>query len=421
MIKLFKTTEDLGILLQTNGDVVLRPSKAVVNCSENGEFFLDLEVSADLLNDLVYGYQIVADYLGDYEIFRVGAVTATRDKLKVKCPHITYDADYMFWYDDPDIGATPPRVIGDRTLLDVDDLNKVLKFIYTPNTTVGKRTIAFGRKRRLDLDQTAYPVTAQDIIVPNGCSLSEMTASLLKTYGGYLYRHHYDYKIIPDRITNDTQELISYGRNLKSISRQEVDSKYATGILAVGDSKELTGSSGGIMPYGDADAFMARRVSFDQKNIIADKYGTQYQYKSALGNDLDAKANKYLSDNASLKLSYNIKALIDQVSGLWDVVMVRDSKLGVDIDATVISYQYDLLLETFNEVVFGNYSNSMTGYNSKISDEINGVRREIPLKSYPIGTIITWTSGLVASPNAVNSGYEGYWTSLGNNTWQRVV
>jgi len=420
MIKLFKTTENLGNLLETNGDVVLRPSKAVVHQAENSDFYLELEVPIDYLDDLVYGYQIVADYLGDYEIFRVGAVTATRDKLKVKCPHITYDADYRFWYDGVPAGSAPPRRLGDRNVT-VDDLNKILDFIYTGVISETVPTVCFGRKRRLDLDLTAYPVTSQTITVPNGCSLSEMASSLLKTYGGYLYRHHYDYKLIPDRITNDTQELISYGKNLKSISRQEVDSKYATGILAIGDSKELTFSYGGIVPCGDEDAFMARRVTFDQKNIIPENYNTSSSYMSALQDDLDAKGAKYLSDNSSLKLSYNIKALVEEVTGLWDVVMIRDSKLGVDIDATVISFQYDLLLETFNEVVFGNYSNSMSGYNSKISDEINEVRREIPLKSYPIGTIITWTNSLVSSPNKVNSGYEGYWISLGNNTWQRVV
>ena len=422
MIKLFKTTEDLGDLLETNGDIVLRPSKAVVSQSENGEFFLDLEVSADLIDDLVYGYQIVADYLDDYEIFRVGAVTATRDKLKVKCPHITYDADYMFWYDKMPEGSAPPRQLGDRAVY-VDDLNKILDFIYTGVSSEYDGTVCFGRKRRLDLDLTNYPVSEQYVVVPNGCSLTEMVNSLLKTYGGYLYRYHYYYTIVPDRPTNFNTKnvLIAYGKNLKSLSRQQVDSTYATGILGVGESSNLSLSSGGIRAYGDTDAFMARRVKFDQKNVLAENYNTQYQYQTALGNDLDAKANQYLTDNSSMKYNYNVKALVDDISGLWDTVLIRDSKLGIDIEARVISLQYDLLLKTFNEVVFGNYSNSMTGYNSKISDEINGVRRDIPLKSYPIGTIITWTSGLVSSPNDTNSGYEGYWTSLGSNTWQRVI
>lgn len=423
MIKLFKTTADLTDVLTTNGDLVLKPIKAVIHQTENSEFYLELETTLDYLNDFVYGYQIVADYLGDYEIFRIGAVTATRDKLKVKCPHITYDTDFMFWYDDPYIpGEMPPRAIGDRSIY-VTDLNKVLDFIYTGVSTVGASTVCFGRKRRIDLDLTAYPISEQHITITNGCSLTEMMNTLLKQYGGYVYRHHYDYKIIPDRITNDTQELIIYGSNLKSISRQEVDSDYATGILAVGQSTDLNSAStsGGIMPCGDADAFMARRVKFDQSNIQSSSYGTQYAYQHALEDDLNAKATNYLTENASLKLSYNVKAIVEHVTGLWDNVMIRDFKLGVDVDATVISFQYDLLLKTFNEVVFGNYSKTMSGYNAKINDRIDTVWKDIPTKSYPIGTIITWTGGLVTNPNNANSGFEGYWVSLGNNTWQRVV
>lgn len=421
MIKVFKTTDDLTASdLQSNGDVVLQPSKAVVSKSENGEFFLELEVPLKNRSALGYGYQIVADYLGDYEIFRVGAVTYSNGKSKVKCPHITYDTDYMFWYDDPDIpGGMAPRVIGDR-VINVGDLNDALDFIYTPVQTPGIATVAFGRKRRIDLDVTAYPVTSQDILIPNGCSITEMADSLIKTYGGYICRNKYQFKIVPDRITRSTQEMISYGSNLKSFTAIDVDSGIAHGILAVGTPR-YDSEPTGLKAYGDTDAFMARRVKFDQKNILSEDYNTQYTYIAALGDDLNDKANKYLVKNANMKVNYEIKALTSGVTDLWDNVIVKDPRYDMDIDATVISFQYDLLLKEFKDITFGNYSSSMLGYNSRINSQINDVRREIPLKSYPIGTVITWTNSLIASPNAANSGFEGYWTSLGNNTWQRVI
>ena len=79
MIKLFKTTANLSVSeISSNGDLVIVPMKAVIHQAENSDFYLELETSLDYLNDFVYGYQIIADYFGTYEIFRVGTVTATR-------------------------------------------------------------------------------------------------------------------------------------------------------------------------------------------------------------------------------------------------------------------------------------------------------------------------------------------------------
>lgn len=421
MIRLFKQNTDLDAYdIQTNGSIVIKPLKAVVHQAENGEFYLELETSFDYYEELSYGYQLVVDYLGDYEIFRVGAVTATRTKLSVKCPHITYDTDFRFWYDDWRIpGTMPPRVIGDR-VIDVTDLNQCLDFIYSGVQTEGNATVCFGRKRRIDLDLTAYPVSQTSISITNGCSMSEMANTLIKDFGGFIYRKKYSFKVIPDRITNDTNGVIRYGDNLKSLSVSRIDSDYAEGILAIGNGTDLSNSSGALTPYGDEDGFMARRVKFDQSNILAEKYATQYAYRAALKSDLDARATAYLSENGVQKRSYNVTALIDSVTKLWDQVQIKDSKLGVNIKATVIAFEYDLILETFNQITFGNYTNSMTGYNAKLNAEIYSVRKDIPLKSYPIGSVITWTNSLVDSPNKVNSGFEGYWTSLGNDQWQRI-
>lgn len=412
MIKLFKTTANLSVSeISSNGDLVIVPMKAVIHQAENSDFYLELETSLDYLNDFVYGYQIIADYFGTYEIFRVGTVTATRQRLKIKCPHITFDTDFMFWYDDPEIpGELPPREIGDRELY-INDLNKALDFIYTPDTVPGEATIAFGRKRRIDLDTTAYPVSIRTVKITNGCSISEMANTLIKTYGGFIYRKKYAYKIIPQRITTQTQEVIEYGKNLTEISREEIDSEYATGILAIGTKKEVT-------PFGNADAFMARRVNFDQGNILADSYETQYGYSAALDSDLSAKASTYLSNNSSLKLNYTVKALIEDIKGIWDQVVVKDSKLGINITATVISFQYDLITEHFNEVIFGNYSESMSGYNQKMTDQFNKIRSDIPLRAFPVGTTVYYNNDLGVTPN---NELQGYWTEISSGVWKRVV
>lgn len=419
MVILFKKTTDLGDEKYTNGDLVIKPFKAVVHQSENGEFYLELETSFDYVNDLVYGYQLVVRYLGDFEIFRVGAVTATRSRLSVKCPHITYDTDFRFWYDDWRIpGTMPPRVIGDRQI-GITDLNQCLDFIYSGVQTEGNATVCFGRKRYIELDTTAYPVTSQTINIPNGCSVSEMANTLIKDFGGYIYRKKYSFKVIPDRILNSTAEVIRYGDNLRSISRSEIDSEYATGILVTGNGTDLINSSGAITPYGDVDAFMARRVKFEQGNILASRYVSKSAYESALKNDLDARAADYLSDNATLKLNYNVTALIKNVTKLWDQVQIIDTKLGVNVTATVIAFEYDVMMNVFNQITFGNYGHSMTGYNAKLNGEINSVRREIPLKSYPIGTTITWSNSPASSPNESNSGFEGYWVNNNNGTFTR--
>lgn len=409
MIKLFKTIENLGNI-NNNGDVVIDPIKAVIHESENSDFYLELETTIDYLNDFVYGYQLVVDYLGDYEIFRVGAVTATREKLKVKCPHITYDTQYMFWYDalDPD-GSLPPRILGDR-VIEITDLNQALDWMIVHPSDPNEYKVEFGRKRRIDRVTNAYPVTRQDIRIKNGCSVYELAFELIKKFGGFLARNHYTFKLIPTRATTDNGETIEYGKNLKEMSREELDSDLTGGLIT------LTTEDEQYAYYGDVDAFMARRKEF-KPTVIAENYSTEYAYRAAANADIAAQANKYLSDNTHLKLNYTVKARVDDVRGLWDQVKIRDSKLGIDITATVISFQYDLILKKFNEVVFGNYANSIQGYNKKIGSELMTMQEFMPLRVYPIGTVIVCDH----DPNETRGGLAGYWESLGSDTYRRVV
>ena len=79
MIKLFKSTDKV---FNSNGDKILKPLKAKVREEDNGEFYLDLEIGLEALDDVQERAILVAPTPRGEQAFRITNVTKTRTKLK---------------------------------------------------------------------------------------------------------------------------------------------------------------------------------------------------------------------------------------------------------------------------------------------------------------------------------------------------
>ena len=89
MLKIFQT---LDKIYTTNGDKILKTTKAVVHKEDNGAFYLSVEAPLDYIDYLVSGNIIVANTPQGEQAFRITNVEKTRSKIRIKANHVFYDS-----------------------------------------------------------------------------------------------------------------------------------------------------------------------------------------------------------------------------------------------------------------------------------------------------------------------------------------
>ena len=84
--------------------------------------------------------------------------------------------------------------------------------------------------------------------------------------------------------------------------------------------------------------------------------------------DLTAQATKYLNQNCVPRVNYNLKANLEKITDIGDVVEVIDDRLGVHILTNVIGYEYDCISGQYTSVEFGNFTETLSDLTDVIAD-----------------------------------------------------
>lgn len=339
----------------SNGDIVIQPFKALVHKVDNGDFYLDFECSPDFLDYVVSNNIIVAPTPQGEQAFRIGNVSNTRRKITAKIPHIYYDANNYLIADS--------NVVNKNCNDALDHLN---------NAT----------------DNTSPFTTLSDIQSINSfrCvrkSLAEAFNTVLERWGGHLVRDNWNVSIM-NEIGQDNGVTIQYKKNLKEITVDYDWSQVVTKLMPVGKDGLLLEDlyvSSDIqyeIPY-------TKTVSFEQdisEDDFKDEDGhlNEEAYHQALLDDLRVQAQAYVDANCIPKVNYTLKANMDKITDVGDIVEVIDERLGINIMTHVLSYTYDCILGKYTEIEFGNAQpqlsnlmNSMASTMDKAIEENNQV------------------------------------------------
>jgi hypothetical protein len=335
-------------------------------------------------------------------------ITVNMHSVSAKCMHVSYDLFYRiipFYYD------------GDHDHL-CDSFYEVL---YAANDNIHA------------LGHNDFTVRDYDPGVPNfeeatfnfdGKSVGQVIFDMLDAYGGYLYRWKTTFGIAPTRdwLVEDRDFTIRYGKNLKGITKEENWEDVATQLQAIGKdglNRMYINSIPGV-------TFAYNKVVEFQQNVNPNQYNSDSAYEDALVADLDAQALKYLQENFAPKLNYTVDARIGEFDGVPEItdlenkVVIIDEHLGIDVEAYVIGFDYDLIGKKFLTVEFGNYTNSMKGYNHKVNQRIGNLKKDVSLIAHPIGSY--FFTNLTDTPNKL--GIDGYWqyveTVGSEKAWKRV-
>lgn len=347
MIKLFGATDNL---FSSNGNKTIIPLKAKVHKEDNKAFYLDLETDLSYIDDIVAGNIIVAPTPQGEQAFRISSATATKNKLSAKCYHVFFDSKNYLIED---------SYVVDKNCNDaLDHLNSSTSDL-SPFTTLSDVN-----------DTNSYRCVRK--------SLYEAINVLLDRWGGHLVRDNFTIKIMTS-IGQDNGVTVRYAKNLKNITCETNWDDVVTRLLPVGKGGILLNAlddSADIYVESDIqyDIPFTKTVSFEQdinEEDYTDDNGDldEEAYTQALINDLHNQAINYVNTNDIPKVNYTLKANLEKITDIGDIVEVIDERLKINIITNVISFVYDCILGKYTEIEFGNFTQKLSGLINSITTQ----------------------------------------------------
>lgn len=373
MIKVFQASDTT---FSSNGDKVLQPLKAVIYKEDNGDYYLDLEVSIKdaewIVNDNIIRADVPAAW-GGAQNFRVYNPYKKKDRITCRCKHVYFDAGkYLI----------PDSYVVDKNCNDaLDHLNTGCE-TPTPFTT-------FSNISKIG----SYRCVRKSFL--------EAISEVINRWGGHLVRDNYSISV-KSNIGADNGVVVAYGKNITDITAEEDWSSVTTKIMPVGKDGLLLPE---IYLYADVtySTPYTRAVTFSQ-DIEKDDGESDEDYNGRLITDLRTQAQAFIDENQYPKINYSVKADISKITDVGDTIEVKHEPLGINVITHVISVKWDCIQERFTEVNFGNFAN-------KLSNLIGSVSQE---SSDKVITGITDTV-IPQVQDKLNTAYDRIWNALQNS------
>ena len=350
MIKLFKSTDKI---FNSNGDKIIKSYRAKVHKEDNGDFYLELECPLVYVDDIVEDAVLVVDLPQGEQAFRVTNVSKTKSKITTKCWHVFYDSKNYLIKD---------SYIVDKNCADaMEHLNLATEPASQFTTFSDITTIGSYRCVRK--------------------SLFEALEVVRERWGGHLVRDNFSIGLNKN-IGTDTGVVIRYRKNLKEISCEENWDDVVTKLLPVGKdgillneldpdrSVYLSSAQSYSVPY-------TKTISFSQDSIneedFKDEDGNtdEVTYKTALVEDLELQGIKYLEENCKPKITYTLRADLENITDIGDTIEVIHEPLNINLTAEVISFDYDCILKKYTEITFGNFQKTLSSLLADVNDQTN--------------------------------------------------
>lgn len=373
MIKVFQASDTT---FSSNGDKVLQPLKAVIYKEDNGDYYLDLEVSIKdaewIVNDNIIRSDVPAAW-GGAQNFRVYNPYKKKDRITCRCKHVYFDAGkYLI----------PDSYVVDKNCNDaLDHLNTGCESP-TPFTT-------FSNISKIG----SYRCVRKSFL--------EAISEVINRWGGHLVRDNYSISV-KSNIGADNGVVVAYGKNITDITAEEDWSSVTTKIMPVGKDGLLLPE---IYLYADVtySTPYTRAVTFSQ-DLEKEEGESDEDYNGRLITDLRTQAQAFIDENQYPKINYSVKADISKITDVGDTIEVKHEPLGINVITHVISVKWDCIQERFTEVNFGNFAN-------KLSDLIGSVSQE---SSDKVITGITDTV-IPQVQDKLNTAYDRIWNALQNS------
>lgn len=348
MIRIFGQTDKL---YTSNGDIVIQPFKAKIHKEDNGDYYLDLECGLEYADYITQGRIVVAPDPAGAQAFRIDNPEKLMHKIKARAWHVYYDSENY--------------LISDSYVVD-KNCNDALDHLNNATEPASEFT-------------TISDVTSINSFRCVRKSLREAVETVCERWGGHIVRNNFNIAI-RQNIGVDNGVTVRYGKNLKDIVVTEGWDKVVTKLMPVGrdgiklPEVYLIADTSYPIPYTKVVSFEQDINEEDYKN--ADGTTDTAAYEAALIDDLRLQAQKYIEVNQYPQINYTLKGNLEKITDIGDKVEVIDERLCVDLVTSVISFDYDCILEKYTEVSFGNFKKKLSGYSGAISAGVSTAIKE---------------------------------------------
>ena len=340
MLKLFGITDKL---YGNNGDKIIIPTYQHITKQDNGDYYLEIETPLDYVDDLTSNRILVSNTPSGEQAFRITDIEKRQHKLKIKAWHISYDSQNYIIQDSYVVGKD-----GNAAINHLNDATDITSPFSVSSDILATNSYRCVRK-----------------------SLYEAWVDMLERWGGHLVRNNYNVAINSE-IGQDNGVVVRYAKNLKDITASYDWTMVATKLLPVGYDGLLLPEVyvNGLEQY---DIPYTKVVHFNQDDILPENYLDEngeedpVAYQDALIEDLRTQAEQYLTENYLPKVNYTLNANLEKITDVGDTIEVIDERLGINIMTSLISFDYDCILEKYVELQFGNFQNTL----NNLIDTIN--------------------------------------------------
>ena len=314
---------------ETLGLGALVPNSCIVTEELNGAYELELKHPYDeggKWQRLERGRILYASTPRGKQPFRIYYVKPTMDAITVNARHIFYDL--------------------------LDNQCKPITHSGTAEAalTALQAAFAYPMPFSFDTDISLTGTLATGRMNPVQALLSDddETTSFVKDYGGELLRDGFRVSLRA-ALGQDRGVSIRYGKNLVGLEVTEDESEVKTRIICYGKNGSVTLESPHLGDY-----IYPKIYTLEDENKTLSE--VQEEAQALLDGGCDIPSINIKVDFVALEktVEYREYAVLEEVF-LGDMVTVINTKMGFRKQAKVISYEWDCLLEQYNDVELGDF------------------------------------------------------------------
>lgn len=314
---------------ETLGLGALVPNSCIVTEELNGAYELELKHPYDeggKWQRLERGRILYASTPRGKQPFRIYYVKPTMDAITVNARHIFYDL--------------------------LDNQCKPITHSGTAEAALTALQAAFAYPMPFSFDTdisiTGTLTTGRMNPVQTLLSDDDETTSFVKGYGGELLRDGFRVSV-KAALGQDRDVSIRYGKNLVGLEVTEDESEVKTRIICYGKNGSATLDSPHLGDY----IYPKIHTLTEENKTLSE---VQEEAQALFDGGCDIPSINIKVDFVALEktVEYREYAVLEEVF-LGDMVTVINTKMGFQKQAKVISYEWDCLLEQYNDVELGDF------------------------------------------------------------------
>ena len=347
MIRSFKGTDTD---FTSNGDKIIQPIEAVIYKNAEEEY-LELEATIDYKDYLVQDNILVVDTQNGKKGYRIhNPEIDTTISIKA---WLIYQENTPYPEDREVVISYGKNLSGCKVAENWDEVvTKIIPIGYdemtlpeeylevpSPHQRIYERTIEFDLSPHLEfvVEQLDDNIAEAESQINN---LSSSKVNLENSISAY-----------ENAIESLEIELDAIQERIDGLGDSEVELKEKD--ILTGELLEVQGQIDGLTDEKEATETALAQTIIDLDTANDNLVSSSNYRKNLIIDDLRTQAQTYLNNNLYPQINYEIESHLEEVTEIGDTVKVRHERMGIDMLAYVISYEFNVLTNKYQKVEFG--------------------------------------------------------------------